>query len=137
MQKTYIMTSPAFDGEVVFNFQYDALIGYDTTGANLSVQQITYLAQNLPRTLNEIQSFLAKSPTIEFKCLELTFEMFWNKYDEKQLSSKKKAQAKWDKITKTEQMKAYRFVDVYFSHIPSGTRKKYAETYLNAELWNN
>lgn len=137
MQKTYIMTSPTFDGEVVFNFQYNVLVGYDTTAANLSVEQITYLGKYLPKNLDEIAVFLSKSPTIEFKCMELTFDMFWNRYDEKELSSKKKAHAKWDKMSKTEQQKAYRFIGTYFSRIPYGVRKKYAETYLNSELWNN
>jgi len=67
----------------------------------------------------------------------ITFDKFWNRYDDKLNSSKKKTQVKWNKMPAAEQAKAFRYIGKYFASIPSGTRKKYAETYLNAELWNN
>lgn len=40
-------------------------------------------------------------------------------------------------MTSAEQGKAYRFIGRYIASLGQGIRQKYAETYLNAELWNN
>lgn len=69
--------------------------------------------------------------------LNITFEMFWNRYDDKVLSSRRKTEARWNRMTKADQIKAFNFINRYEQNIPTGTRKKYAETYLNSEIWNN
>jgi hypothetical protein len=63
--------------------------------------------------------------------------MFWKKYNDKERSSKKRTLAKWNKMSQVEQTKAYNYIQKYFNSIPNGVETKYAETYLNAELWNN
>ena len=68
---------------------------------------------------------------------EISFDDFWNKYDDKTNSSKKRTEAKWNKMPVAERARAYGYIEYYFINIPRGTRKKYAETYLNDELWNN
>ncbi|MFD1816405.1 hypothetical protein SAMN04515674_12176, partial [Pseudarcicella hirudinis] len=68
----------------------------------------------------------------------LTFEQFWERYAHKQLSNKKRTQVKWNKMTEAERLKAFLFIPKY-EHLvmKQGIQKKHAETYLNAELWNN
>ena len=136
--ETYIMTSTAFEGEVFFEFnELQLLTKYDLSGAILTETQQVYLLKNMPRDLSELQAFIKSTKTAEIKPFEITFKTFWDKYDEKLCSSKKKAEAKWNKMPKAEQMKAFKGIAKYVQHLPSGTRKKYTETYLNAELWNN
>ena len=137
--KRYTLTSDKFSGEIIFEFTDMVLTKYDTSNAELSDEQIVYFAKNLPRELAEVEAFLNKSQSAKFEEIkeEITFDMFWNRYDDKQTSSKKKTETKWNKMTKSQQAKAYNHVLKYFATLPFNTRKKFAETYLNAELWNN
>jgi hypothetical protein len=68
---------------------------------------------------------------------EIDFDRFWKRYDDRVNSSRKRTLIKWNKMPKSEQIKAFYFVGKYFASLPPGIRKKYAETYLNDELWNN
>lgn len=137
---TYSLTSDAFTGEVVFSFN-DAglLISYDATGANLSEKQQVFLLRNLPRELAEVKAMLANSPSAKFVQInkEITFEMFWDKYDEKTRSARKLAEALWKRMSVANRNKAYWYIPKYVNSILPGVPKKYAETYLRQELWNN
>lgn len=133
------MTSNTFTGQV--EFEYDETTGlmksYTTENATLTEKQQVWLLKNLPRELAEAQALLEKSPGIVFTPEDVTFEMFWERYDDKINSSRKRTLKAWESMKKADQVRAYNFIRTYFRNIPHGTRKKYAETYLNAELWNN
>jgi hypothetical protein len=71
---------------------------------------------------------------------EVTFEVFWNRYfagRPKDNSSRKRAETKWNRMSKGEQAKAYAYIGLYLGNVAYGTQPKHAETYLNSELWNN
>ena len=135
----FILTSYKFKGEITFEFTDMVLTKYETSAAELSDEQIVYFAKNLPRELAEVEEFLSKSTSAKFEEIkqEVTFDMFWNRYDDKVNSSKKKTLIKWHKMSISMQIKAYNFIPKYFMAIPANPRKKFAETYLNAELWEN
>ena len=136
--RTFILTSTAFEGEVLFEFNDNgALQKNDLTGAILSLKQQEFLLQNLPLKIYNLEELIKKSNAAKLTELFVTFDMFWNKYNDKINSSKKKAKVLWDKKNKSQQNKAYYYINNYFASIPSGVRKKYAETYLGSELWNN
>lgn len=66
----------------------------------------------------------------------ITFEMFWNKYDEK--FNKKRCIALWEKIPKADQVKAYVGIDPYNKHLrKTGRFKVNPDTYLKNQLWEN
>ena len=138
--KHYQLTSDAIDGYVDFFFDETGyLIRFDTSNAKLSKEQQEFILRKIPLELSEVKNVIGKSPSAkltEIK-IEVSFEMFWNRYDDKISSSRKKAEAKFDRMKKVDRMKAYQFIPTYFNNLPSGTRKKFAETYLNAELWSN
>lgn len=138
--KKYSLTSAAFEGEVIFCFNDAGLLeSFDSSGAELSEEQQIFMLKKLPRELCEVQRVIGTSPTakmLEIK-QEITFEMFWNRYDEKIRSSKKKSLARWNRFNKSDQAKAYYFIGKYEMSIAQGVAKKYAESYLGAELWNN
>lgn len=137
---TYSLTSEAFTGEVIFQFnECGLLISYDATGADLSEKQQVFLLRNLPRELAEVKAMLGNSPLAKFVQVkaEITFEMFWDRYNDKVRSSRKKALLKWVRLSQGDRVKAYHFISKYEMNIPQGVAKKYAETYLNSELWNN
>lgn len=135
--KIYQLTSPAFDGYVEFVYNDAGLLDKMSIHANLSERQQVYLLKNMPRELIELDKLKSSTVTITEIKQEVTFEMFWEKYDDRVNSSKKRTMAKWGKMTPADRARAFWFIAKYFASIPSGTRKKFAETYLNAELWNN
>ncbi len=138
--KHYQITSDSFEGYIDLHYNdADILIEYSLKEANLSEAQQVFILKHLPREISDLDSLknLAKSLVITEIKLEVTFDMFWIRYDDKLNSSRKKTLIKWNKMNKTDQIKAFQFIPTYFINLPNGTRKKYAETYLNAELWNN
>lgn len=103
----------------------------DTEVNTLGVIQSIFLKQN---------TFLAWCASNKMTVVELgmniTFDLFWDKYDKKAKSSKKKALKVWNRLTESNQVKAFYFIQTYDTN-RDFTDKKYAETYLNSELWNN
>lgn len=138
--KTYLLTSPKWPGEieVVYN-DLNLMVSIDISRADLAEKQQIYFLRDLPREMAELMKLKEKSPTLVITEVEqeVTFEMFWNKYDEKIRSSRKRTERAWNRMSKTNQVKAYRFIEKYKMNLLPGTNSKYAETYLNAELWNN
>ena len=136
----YLLTSTAWPGEIeiVYN-DLQLLVSHDTSRADLSENQPLWFLKNLPRELCELQQLSDKSTSATLTEVkdEITFEKFWSRYDEKLRSSKKKALKVWNRLTEADQIKAYKFISKYEQSIPNGVAKKYAETYLNVELWNN
>ncbi|HNW71165.1 MAG TPA: hypothetical protein PKI01_12225 [Bacteroidales bacterium] len=138
--KHYQLTSVAFAGAVDLFFDDAGMLQkFDMTGATLSQPQQEWILREMQPNLSDLKVQLADSGTAKITevTTEVTFDMFWNKYDDKINSSRKRAQQKWNKMTKTDQIRAYGFIGKYLANLPTGTRRKYAETYLNAELWDN
>jgi predicted HNH restriction endonuclease len=138
--KQYLLTSSAFGGFVLIEYSDIGLLNhFDASQADLTEKQQLWLLKELPKEEVNIKRILGDSKTAKLEEVkeEITFEKFWNRYDEKIRSSKKKAQARWNRMGKIEQFKAFKFIQKYEQSIPSGVMKKYAETYLNCEQWNN
>ena len=139
--KTYSITSEKFAGEItaVYDDRRE-LAKLDMSGAEMTIQQKNWLMANQPNTENKLFEMQQKSKWMKIELVPdaiITFEMFWQRYDDKINSSKKRAKQRWDKMKEMDRNKAFNYINRYFASIPHGTRKKYAETYLNAELWNN
>lgn len=141
---TYLFTSPSFAGHIVFSFDEKTglLLKYDVTTAELNEEQMIWISTRSPRTIPELEAVVKKTQggkiTLQKNYVEnATFEQFWNKYDDKARSSKKKTEKAWQKMKQSERDKAYNFIPHYERLIPPGTEKKYATTYLADELWNN
>lgn len=135
--KIFHLTSTSFTGYIEFRFRDNGLLEKYEILADLTESQQIYLLRNLPREIFELDRFKSSTATVTEVSDEVTFDMFWDRYDDKINSSRKRALQKWNKMTPADQIRAFRFISRYFGSIPSGTRKKFAETYLNAELWNN
>lgn len=139
--KTYKITSEKIAGEitVVYDDRRE-LAKLDMSGAEMTIQQKNWLMANQPNTEDKLFDMQQKSKWMKIDLMPesiITFEMFWQRYDDKINSSKKRAKQRWDKMSERDRNKAFYYINRYFASIPQGTRKKYAETYLNAELWNN
>lgn len=135
--KIFHLTSIAFTGYIEFRFSDNELLDKMSNHADLTEKQQVFLLQNMPKEIQELEKLKTSNVTITEVNQDITFDMFWNRYDDKLNSSKKRTERKWDKMNPADQARAYLFISRYFANIPAGTRKKYAETYLNDELWNN
>ena len=138
--KIFHITSSIFNGFIELKFnEAEVFTGINFSESDINIEQQMWFMRKIPANVHALGIFTKYADTITITEVvqELTFDMFWKRYDDKISSSKKKTLAKWNKMSAAEQAKAYRHIHKYFSSIPSGTRKKYAETYLNAELWNN
>lgn len=132
------MTSQQFRGHLVFNYNEAGRLCLLEIEAELNDKQKTIITNDLPWDTKEAKLFMDKyhKATFLVQEQELTFLMFWNRYNDKVRSSKKKTEAIWNKLSRTEQTRAYLFIPTYFKN--KGTaEKKYATTYLSDELWNN
>jgi len=137
--KIFHITSTRLEGYIELKFDdSDKFKGIDFIESNISEDAQKWFLQNIPANVPALGLYKKYDTiTITEMMQDVTFDMFWKRYDDKLNSSKKKTLTKWNKMPEPEQVKAYRFIGKYFASIPEGTRKKYAETYLNAELWNN
>ncbi len=147
MNKKYIVTSTSWAGEVELLYT-DAtldekdtmLLGYlDMRRAELSEKQHIWFLRSLPRDLAELEQMLLKAPnaTLTEVPIEISFEMFWKRYGAPANSKKKKAQLAWNRMKQYDQVKAYNHIFKYERNLANWQTKMYAESYLNAELWNN
>jgi hypothetical protein len=141
-RQKFSLTSPNFTGEVLFEFVNGKLAKFDISTAVLNERQHAVLARNLPVTLDGVKAWMARSRNATFIEIvkDVTFEMFWKRYFQGRPadnSSKKRTRIKFEKMTKAEQVKAFGYIGRYLAQIAPGTVPKHAETYLNAELWNN
>lgn len=139
MQPTTItMTSDRFKGSLIFRYNESGHLASFTSDTVLTSKQQELIASAFPWTLELAKVFMHNNPSATYLVQEdcLTFDMFWNKYNDKVRSSRKKTLKKWNSMAKTEQAKAYFYVPRYFKSMGTA-EKKYATTYLNDELWNN
>ena len=139
--RLFSITSNEFEGVIVagFNDENDDFASIDLSNAILSKKQHAWFLENMPKSIGVLNQWIKERRKLKIEEEKITFEMFWDRYDEKQNSSKKKTLAKWNKMSIVEQGKAYRFIGRYLTSLGHGNNagKKYATTYLNDELWNN
>ena len=120
-----------------FDDTTDRLVMVDMSSVPLSAELWNCIWSKLPATSKAMGKVKGRTGVITELVEEITFDMFWQRYDDKARSSKVKTQRAWDKMPKREQVKAYQFIPRYFESIPPGVCKKYATTYLSDQLWNN
>lgn len=116
------------------------LVRYELTPGAFEDKQFEYLAQKFPRKLVHIEQWKqAKLPNVTIRIAEedLSFERFYDLYAHK-VSKRSRAENIWKAMPNTERAKALAYIAKYERYLlDSGVNKKYPETYLNAQLWNN
>lgn len=135
---TITMTSPTVAGEIILTYNEKNRLSSLLITEALTDGQYKRLIGSMPWNYEMLTEFSAANPTATFvhQALKVSFDMFWNRYNDKERSSKKKTETAWNKMPVAEQIKAFRFIAAYNQR--RGTAdKKYATTYLSDELWNN
>ena len=120
-------------------FTYDdseVLQGVSFNG-NYPEEQRRNVLRTLPMRPEVLQRINWRDGILTEEAEKVTFEMFWDRYNDKARSSRVKTQRVWDRMPEGERVKAYRYINRYKSSIPQGVCMKYATTYLNDQMWNN
>lgn len=138
VRKFHVITNKSPEGIIyTYNKESEMFTGLEIKQPDISEETLLLILNNIRTTLS---SFLTWLKNVKAECVEIqvtiTFEMFWDKYNDKERSSKKRSRRLWDKLPEEEQVKAYYYYDRYNRNRGSA-EKKYCETYLGAVMWNN
>jgi hypothetical protein len=137
MVTRYSLTHPAVEGTIEFEYSNGLLTEYVLKGS-MQTKALKGLLERFP-TKEELIKTAATNPEAKLVHLkaDLSFETFWNSYNNKSAGSAKKvAEKRWDKMSDINKHAALKFIAVYDRELAkSGTAKKYAETYLNQKPW--
>lgn len=132
-----ILTIPKYEGEVVFTFDENDFVQSITFNGDFPIQVRGIILGSNPLRPEDLQRTKGRTGILTEEAETVTFEMFWDRYDDKARSSKVKTRRVWDRMPEGERVKAYRYINRYKCSIPQGVCMKYATTYLNDQLWNN
>ena len=143
MNRMFLVTSAKATEGVIFSYNATTglFCGIDILQKNMTRQARHTLVSNILLELNLFLSYVKELSqkegyTVVELGIDITFEMFWDKYNDKLRSSKKRSEKIWNKLKQEDKIKAFYHINTYNKY-RGNAEKKYAETYLNAELWNN
>lgn len=138
MTRQFLVTSERSQDGVVYGYdQSSGLLCQLEIKQCLASNVIALVLRQAPLCIDELLAWcrLHKYTVVELQ-QKITFDMLWDKYNDKARSSKKKSQKLWEKLDEANQVKAYYHYDAY-NRNRGNADKKYCETYLRDELWNN
>lgn len=131
------------------NYQAKALVEYNADGflikfeldpGTFEEKQFVFMTDKFPKTIKHMQALISwKLPNVRISELkqDLSFEAFYNAYAYK-VSKRSTAENAWKKLPDPEKAKAIAYIPVYDRFLgEKKINKKYPETYLNSEMWNN
>jgi hypothetical protein len=137
--RRFLITSPSFTGEaeLVYNTN-ETLIWIDMSKTNMAANLVTAFKNKVPANVQQLAAAFADTmATVVEADYEVSFEMLWLKYDKK--INRKRCEPLWNKLSKTEQVRAFNGIDAYNKFLKrEGWRSKAdPETYLRNQYWLN
>lgn len=132
---------PSQEASGLFDYNNEGyLLNYTLTPGRFEQVHFDFLFKRFPKNLVMMKAWMEeKFPNVTFKIIEedLSFDAFYNKYAHK-VSKRSVAEKVWKNMPDTERAKAIAFIPIYQQHLlKTNVNKKYPETYLNSEMWNN
>lgn len=116
------------------------LVKYELEPGAFGKVQFEYFLKHFPKNINFLNAWKTEGPggtKVKLVEEELTFEAFYDAYANK-VSKKATAEKIWNKMPNPERAKAIKYIQVYDQRLrQTSINKKYPETYLNAQEWNN
>ena len=141
--KKILLSSKKYGEMASFEYDNDELLKELRILASLQKSQINVIAANCttPTDLAMLVEFIQKKDStaiIEEIAENLSFERFWEEYNHK-VGKKAQVQKKWESMPDTEKAKALKHIKKYnfFLAERPNIERKYPQTYLNAQEWNN
>lgn len=139
----YLLSSKKNGDLASFSYNENGIIQQIQFHQELSEQQFLFLSTRAYKSshlsfLLEMLLTKDQSAYLEEISPDLSFERFWETYDHK-VGKKARVKKKWDSMPPEERVKALKHLKKYSYFLAQNPTiaKKYPETYLNAEEWNN
>ncbi len=137
--KRFFVTSEKFMGtaELLYN-EKGTLSKIDMTQANMDENAVVAFKRAVPHNLAILirNEWCSTGTTVVEADLEVTFDMFWNLYDDK--INKKRCIPLWNKLNKVQQVSAYYGISRYKKYLhKTGVFQLNPENYLRNETWEN
>jgi hypothetical protein len=129
------------EASALLEFNADGhLLKYELSPGTFDNKAYKVFFANFPININWIATWKKQGfshvEIVELK-QDLSFETFYNRYNHK-VSKRSKAENVWNRMSDTEKAKALAYINKYDKYLSeSKVNKKYPETYLNSEMWNN
>jgi hypothetical protein len=135
--RRFLITSPKYHGqaEVIYN-DAEVLCKIDCTDTDMNAGIIHHFKNAVGPTVDTIGKQLPSCIIVEAD-FEVTFDMFWKKYNKK--INKSRCILLWGKLNKAQQVQAYFGIDPYdkFLKKEHWRTKADPETYLRNQYWEN
>jgi len=124
--------------ECDLQFKFDTqgrIVGFEILGENtLSGERLTNFLANIPQTIGQLkQHCLSKKIDMTEIKADLSFETFWEKYNNK-LGSKVRTEPIWNKLSERDKNLAMNYIQKYKQSL-GATTQAYAQTYLTGKYW--
>lgn len=137
--RRFLITSKVFtgDAEVLYDGEH-RLVRFDVSRTNMPPQWIKSLKDRVPTHVDNLDvAFADTNVTVVEVDYQVTFAEWWAKYDRK--INKKRCEPLWEKLSKTDQVKAFVGVDDYDRHLKKESWRSKAdpEKYLRDRYWEN
>jgi len=136
----YIITSPAFTGEINVLYGLDNKLLYiDFLKCDLSQEQTDYFKSKLPALYSDplVEAFGKSRLTVIKEGYQVSFEQWWNRYNLKR--NRLRAEKHWQKLSEADRVNAFFKIGMYERHLALNAWKTKAdpETYLKSRYWDN
>lgn len=135
--RRFLITSPKFSGQAeVLYTDAGVLCKIDVVDTTMGDQLMHHFKAAIGVTIDTMSLKLTTCIIVEAD-YEVTFDMFWKKYNKK--INKARCILLWNKLNKTMEVQAYHGIDAYDKYLKKeGWRNKAdAETYLRNKYWEN
>jgi hypothetical protein len=141
VRRFLITSSLKFTGEIELVYGADeTLMGISFVNASMSAEVKQHFVKEAGRAVvfnNFVDVFNSSHLTIVEGTFEISFDMFWQKYDKK--INRKRCEPLWLKMNMSDRVSAFMGIDAYNKYLrrDSWRTKADPEKYLRDRYWEN
>ncbi len=137
----YLVELTRFQASVILTFDDESkrLIVGEIQYGNMTPEVTKFLWNHFPFNVGILEHYRKmKNVKVSEVPEDVSFERFWEVYDYK-VGKKTRAERLWKALTDTERIKALKHIRIYEQWLAQhpGIEKKYPETFLSQNPWNN
>lgn len=134
--RRYAVTSPNFEGEMIFGYDSEGVLKYYENNAELQTEHLIWLSRNFPFSDVDLPKIVKTGKIKEIT--DLSFERIWKDYAFK-VGNKARAEKLWYKLSESERIAVFESLSKYKYYLRThqGLMQAYLETYLSQRRWEN
>jgi hypothetical protein len=134
----YILSSPKFDGKLIFGYSDGFLVFYENAATFKKPESYQWILSNLPLTVPQLTAMAAAIPgKAEPLPDDLTFDAFWTAYQKK--VNRIRCEPLWNKLSEGDRIECLQSLKPYDGYLKrmNGRAKLDPENYLKRESFRN